>query len=117
MKTILIVDDEQSFLLALELFLKASGYNVLTASNGEEGLIKVKDNRPDLVLLDIMLPGIGGLETLRIINSHPDFKKIPVILMSGARPFVRQSEYKWAGFLFKPFEVSELLAMIKSHID
>ena len=113
MKSVLIVDDESSFLLALELVLKAEGYNVLTASNGEEALIKIKDNRPDVVLLDIMMPGIGGLETLRVIRSHPDFKATPVILMSGARPLVRQTEYRWSAFLFKPFDPSELLVAIK----
>lgn len=116
MKTILIIDDEHSFLLALELILKSAGFNVLTASTGEEGLIKVKDSRPDLVLLDIMMPGIGGLETLRVLKSHPQFRNIPVLMMSGARPLVRQSEYPWSDFLFKPFEPKELLAMIQKNL-
>lgn len=116
MNSILIIDDESSLLLALELALKSAGYNVMTASSGEEGLIKVKDGRPDLVLLDVMMPGVGGLETLKIIRSHPDFKKTPVVLMSGARPLVRQTEYRWSRFLFKPFTVDELLSVIKEEL-
>jgi twitching motility two-component system response regulator PilG len=117
MKSILIIDDEQSFLLTLELVLKSAGYNVLTATDGEEGLIKMKDSRPDLVLLDIMMPGMGGLETLKMMKAHPDFKKTPVLLMSGARPLVKQTEYKWAGFLYKPFLTAELFKAIKEEIN
>lgn len=114
MKTILVIDDEQSFLLALELILKSAGYNVVTAADGEEGLIKFKDLAPDLVLLDIMMPGIGGLETLRIMRSHPKLKNVPILLMSGGRPFVRRSDYTWTGFLLKPFDAEDLLNAIDS---
>jgi CheY-like chemotaxis protein len=115
MRSILIVDDEQSFLLSLELVLKAEGFKVLTATSGEEALIFAKDAHPDLILLDIMMPGMGGLEALKFLKSHPDLKQIPVILMSGARPLVRQSEYKWVEFLFKPFDAKQLIAAVKAH--
>lgn len=114
MKSILVVDDEPSFLLALEMSLKAEGYNVITASNGEEALIKFQDGQPDLVLLDIMMPGMGGLETLRIMRTHPKLKTTPILMMSGARPFVRHSDYPWDVFLYKPFDLDQLLAAVKS---
>ena len=117
MKSILVIDDESSFLLALELILKSAGYNVMTATNGEEGLIKIKDARPHLVLLDIMMPGIGGFETLKTIRNSPDFKNTPIILMSGARPTAKQSEYKWNGFLYKPFSAKELLEATEKILD
>lgn len=113
MKSILVIDDEQSFLLALELILKSAGYNVLTAPNGDEGLNKLKDARPDAVLLDIMMPGLSGFETIKIIRNSPEFKNTPVILMSGARPQVKQSEYKWSGFLFKPFTAADLVRALE----
>ena len=113
MKSILIVDDEQGFVLALEYMLQAASYNIITAMSGEDGLIRAKDNHPDIILLDIMMPGMGGLEMLRFLKSHPQLKAIPVILMSGARPLVRQSEFKWSEFLDKPFSTQTLLAAIK----
>lgn len=116
MKSILIVDDEQGFVLALEYMLQSAGYNVITAVSGEDGLIRAKDNHPDIILLDIMMPGVGGLETLRFLKSHPQLKNIPVILLSGARPLVRQAEYKWSEFLNKPFSTKALLDTISKLI-
>src|SRR5688572_24274148 len=116
MKSVLVVDDEQSFVLALDLALTRAGYRVLKASNGEEALLGIREWKPDLVLLDIMMPGLGGLETLKVLKSHPDFKQMPVILMSGARPLARQSDYGWSEFMHKPFTTDQLVKVIEKYI-
>jgi two-component system alkaline phosphatase synthesis response regulator PhoP len=111
MKTILVVDDEPELTQAIELLLSTK-YRVLKASTGEEALMAMKDYGPDLVLLDIMMPGFGGLETLKVLRSHPDFKNIPVIVMSGAHPLARQTDYGWSDFINKPFAFETLLTAI-----
>ena len=115
MKSILVVDDEQGIVLALEIVL-AQDYRVLKAASGEEALLSIKDCTPDLVLLDIMMPGLGGLETLKLIRSHPQFKSLPVVIMSGARPLVRQADYGWTAFINKPFTGDQILKLIARHI-
>lgn len=115
MKSVLVVDDEQSLVLAIELILSTE-YRVFKAASGEEALIQVKDCKPGLILLDIMMPGLGGLETLKMLKAHPDFRNVPVVIMSGARPLVKQSEYRWTDFLTKPFNADQLQAVIKAHI-
>jgi DNA-binding response OmpR family regulator len=114
MSTVLVVDDEQSLLIALEYGLTDAGYRVITAETGEEALLSVRDFSPSIILLDIMMPGIGGLETLKLLRTHPNYKKLRVILMSGARPLVRQADYRWDAFLYKPFTIGELLKEIKT---
>ena len=113
MKTVLVVDDEQSMAFALKVGLAGAGYHVVTAETGEEAMLIVSSNRPDAIVLDLMMPGIGGLETLKLLRMHPEFKRLPVILMSGARPLVKQADYQWNDFLYKPFQVSDRVAALE----
>jgi CheY-like chemotaxis protein len=114
-KSILVVEDEEALVVALELILSPT-YRVLKAATGEEALISVKECKPDLILLDIMMPGLGGLETLKLLKSHPKFKAIPVVLMSGARPLVNQTDYQWSDFLEKPFTADQLRTTVRKFI-
>ena len=116
MKTILVVDDEQGMTLGLEMILSDAGFRVLKAATGEEALLIVKDFTPDLVLMDIMMPGLGGLETLKLLRIHPDYKNLPVIMMSGARPFAKQADYGWTEFVMKPFSGEQLLSVISKFL-
>lgn len=111
MKSVLVVDDEQAFAYALELALSGQ-FRVLKAWTGEEALLSIRDYKPDLVLMDIMMPGLGGLETLKLLRTHPEYKKLPVIIMSGARPLARQTDYEWSDFIEKPFSKDELIERI-----
>ncbi len=115
MKTVLVIDDEQGITLSIELVL-ADEYRVLKASTGEDGLLLAKNCKPDLILMDIMMPGIGGLEALKMLKTHPDLKRTPVIIMSGAHPLARQEDYRWAEFLNKPFSGDDLIKAIKKLI-
>jgi DNA-binding response OmpR family regulator len=82
-KKILAVDDEVNFLKILKLNLEAKGYEVVTALDGMEALKKLKSEKPDAVILDIMLPKLNGDEVCRNIRSDPVLSKTPVIMLTG----------------------------------
>ncbi|HZS39195.1 MAG TPA: response regulator [Polyangia bacterium] len=114
MKRILIVDDEFGLAEALRDLLKLSGYQVTTAWNGRIALEQLADSeRPDLILLDVMMPIMNGLEVLRAIRANPAWRSIPVILMSAAAVLRDDELAQCAGFLRKPFDFDELLAMMR----
>jgi CheY-like chemotaxis protein len=115
-KKILIVDDEADILTTFSNRLRLSGYQVVTASEGREALEKVDFEKPDLILLDLMMPGIDGFSVLETLKSDPKRKRIPVIITSVK--FHRDSIDKAAGlgaddYLSKPFVSSDLLRKIE----
>lgn len=83
MKSILLVDDSKFQRMANERVLARSGYKIVTASDGENALLIAHDRIPDLILLDMMLPKLGGLEVLRALKQDPVTASIPVIVLSG----------------------------------
>jgi CheY-like chemotaxis protein len=111
MKRLLIVDDEQAIVEALQDILSAEGYDVVTAFNGAEGLQCMADAKPDLVLLDLMMPVMDGREMLRRMREDPALNGVPVVVMSAGR--ISDEERKSsARFLAKPFELDALLDTI-----
>ncbi|MCA9399599.1 MAG: response regulator, partial [Candidatus Omnitrophica bacterium] len=82
-KTILVVDDEPDIMETLGLRLQRAGYHMISASGGEEALRKVAALHPDLIVLDLMMPSPDGMKVCQIIKSNPDFRNIPVILLSA----------------------------------
>ena len=111
---ILVVDDDEQILDFLRPKLRGSGYNVLTANNGNEALEQVKAQEPDLLVLDLMMPGKDGLETLKEIR---DFSSVPVIVLSARGADVDKIKGLELGaddYLSKPFNPDELLARIKA---
>lgn len=79
-KKILVIDDEADFLDLIKIRLEATGYDVITALNGQEGLDKIKNEKPDVVFLDIIMPGMDGLEVLKKIRQ--DNKTLPVFIIT-----------------------------------
>jgi CheY-like chemotaxis protein len=116
MKSILIVDDEHAILLALEMVLTDEGYSVRTALNGKQALERLAEQRPDVVLLDVMMPVLSGPETIKHMKSDPEYAQIPIVLMSAVFPQFTQEEFPWDAFLRKPFEITRILAVIESVI-
>ncbi len=115
--TILIVDDEPSNVDMLCQELEEEGYNLLTAYNGEEALIKVQEHQPDLILLDVMMPNVDGFSVCRILKGSGKTILIPVILVTALRSQedrVRGIEAGADDFISKPFDRDELLAKIRS---
>lgn len=111
---VLVVDDEPRIVRFLELKLEASGYEVLTAGTGLEALEKVKSYEPDLLVLDLLMPGIDGFETLRQIRI---VSSIPVIILSARETSIDKIKGLEMGaddYLTKPFSPDELLARIEA---
>ncbi|MDC3956563.1 MULTISPECIES: response regulator [Polyangium] len=109
MKTILVVDDELDIVDVLSDLLTAEGYRVITASNGREGLARIAESRPDLVLLDRMMPVVDGAEMLRLMREDASLGGIPVVMMSAAEGRRLSQELGCAAFLKKPFDLGTLL--------
>ncbi|GEL70365.1 response regulator [Myxococcus virescens] len=111
MKRLLIVDDELAIVEALQDILSVEGYDVDTAFNGAEGLHRMADAKPDLVLLDLMMPVMDGREMLRRMREDDGLRGIPVVVMSAGR-ISDEERRSSARFLAKPFELDVLLDTI-----
>lgn len=109
MKTVLIVDDEFDIADALTSVFEEEGFEVRSCSNGRECLEELERGCPDLLLIDVMMPIMGGFDVLKAIRKDPRFAKVPVILMSAVKPVESQAEYGWQAFLQKPFTLPALL--------
>lgn len=119
-KKILIIDDEEEVLSLLEKRLSWAGYSVIKADNGIDALALAKSRDPDLIILDIMLPGMPGEEVGQRLKENPETKHIPVIFLTC---LVSRDEQKTidsnAGhtIIAKPYDAEELLSEIKKHLQ
>ncbi len=114
---ILIVDDNKENLNLVAYFLKPQNYNIVTAMDGFEALQKVESEKPDIILLDIMLPKIDGFQVCERIKKNPDTKFIPIIMITALKELkdkIHSLEVGADDFISKPFENVELLARVKS---
>jgi two-component system cell cycle response regulator len=117
MKKILVIDDLPENVFMLQDRLEHEGFEVLTAYDGYTGIDKAKSELPDLILLDIMMPDITGLEVCKILVNEPTTKEIPIILVtakSGAEDTKEGLEAGAFDYIKKPFNRIELLARVKS---
>jgi CheY-like chemotaxis protein len=117
-KKILIVDDEPDILKLTMFRIRKAGYDVRGAVDGQACLEEVRAVRPDLILLDIEMPKMNGLEVCRRIKSDATTQSIPVIMFTASRLGVKAliQEYGADGFILKPFEPQQLLALIAQHL-
>ncbi len=114
---ILVIDDEKDILKLLQYNLEKEGYQVLQAKTGEEGLDAARAKKPDLVLLDLMLPGIDGLEVCKVLRADPGTRHIPVIMLTAKGSEIDQVvglEIGAVDYIPKPFSVKVLLARLKN---
>jgi two-component system, OmpR family, alkaline phosphatase synthesis response regulator PhoP len=119
-KRILVVDDEIYIVHILEFTLTMEGYEVLTAADGEEALCKIEEGRPDLVVVDIMMPKLDGYEVCRRIRQDEEFRDLPVIFLSAkGRPIDRQMglEVGADDYIVKPFSPRRLVEKIRELLD
>ena len=115
-KKVLIIEDEIATLDMLESLLGAEGYEILTATDGKNGLDLAKKERPDLILLDIMLFKLDGFKLCRMLKFDENFRNIPIIMVTCLVTPADQQKGKEVGadeYICKPFKVSDLLAKIK----
>ncbi len=113
--TVLIVDDEPNIITPLEFLMEQRGYNVFVADTGEKGFQLIEEVNPDLVLLDIMLPGIDGFEVCRKIRENPSSAKTKIILitaMSGEADMEKGISMGADAFIIKPFSNAEVVKKV-----
>ena len=117
--TILVIEDEEAQRLILQHNLKEAGYEVICAENGEIGWELIEDYRPDLIVLDWMLPKLSGIELCRQIKSSAKTKNTPIIMLSARSEEVdriRGLEIGADDYVSKPYSIKELLARIKGQL-
>jgi DNA-binding response OmpR family regulator len=117
MNRVLIVDDNRDILWVVEVILKRYGFEVMTTLKGEEVLSKTKMFSPQLILLDVFLSGIDGIDICNTLKSTPETKDIPVIMISAHTNFKEVKKFCRADdFMSKPFDANELVRKINYFI-
>jgi DNA-binding response OmpR family regulator len=117
-KTILIVEDEEAVRELEKFILEAEGYEVMEARDGLEGLAKAEFKKPDLILLDLMMPDVSGGRMFDEMKEHPSTAGIPIIVVTG-KPDAHEmfdDEIGTDNVVMKPFEADALLGRIRDHI-
>jgi CheY-like chemotaxis protein len=121
-KTVLIVDDEPDVVTWISTLLEDNGYSTVSAQNGEEALNRIKDARPDLVTLDISMPGTSGVRFYRDMKENDEWKAIPIVVVTGIsddfKQFIstRRQVPPPEGYISKPIEEKEILELVKKLI-
>ncbi len=114
MHTLLIVDDESSNSEPLEALLQENGYRVFTAVNGQDGLDRMDEVAPELVILDFMMPVMNGGELGRRLRANQATRRIPILMNSGTSEATVRADFSgYDAFLRKPFKIDELLSMVR----
>lgn len=116
---ILIVDDDQTNLNVIIDYLKMAGFKTITARNGEMGIKRAIFSQPDLILLDVMMPGIDGFETCRRLQAEPATKNIPILFMTALTDVdnkVKGFDMGGVDYITKPIEEKEVLARVDTHL-
>jgi phosphate regulon transcriptional regulator PhoB len=117
MKNILVIDDEADIVELVSYNLKKEGFEVDTAYDGEDGLKKIGSNKYDLIFLDLMLPGIQGIELCKMVRSNPDTSRIPIIMLTAKGEEIDKIVGLEVGaddYITKPFSIRELVARTKA---
>ena len=118
--TILVVDDEPSIVKLVKATLESRDYNVITAHDGQEAIIEAKLHKPDLILLDVMMPHMDGTEARKRLLADPVTKDIPVIHLTAVGDFDKQREALADGatdYIVKPFTPSDLANVVADMLD
>ena len=119
-KEILIVEDEPGVAVAIQFLMEQQGHNVLIAERGEDALDLVYKYKPDLVLLDIMLPGISGWEVCEIIRLNPDYRNVKIVFLTARNTEVEIAKGLALGadaYITKPFSNDRLIAKVNKLLE
>ena len=120
MSTVLIIEDNEKNMKLARDVLQAKGYKTLEAVTGEEGVKLAKENAPDLVLMDIQLPGINGIDAFKQIRADPKTARIPVVALTASVTPTDRSQITAAGFdafVGKPINLKEFVETVKRLVD
>ncbi len=117
-KRVLIIDDDLGIRRIVQISLKAiAGWEVLLADSGPQGLVVAEEEKPDAILLDVMMPGMDGIDTYAKIQNNPELKSIPTILLTAKAQVSDQSKFTnlgVAGIITKPFKAPDLVQQMCS---
>lgn len=119
-KKILIVEDEPNIVVPLQFIMKESGYEVTVAFSGEEAVDAIARTKPDLILLDIMLPGIDGYELCQMIRQKPEWEKIKIIFLTALgreADMAKGLALEADSYITKPFSNKEVIAKVRELIE
>lgn len=119
-KKILVVEDEEDMRDLIKVRLEVEGYEVLEAGDGEEALRIVKKEKPDLIVLDLMIPKITGFEVCRMVKFDDESKKIPIIILSAMaqqRDREKAMEYGAEEYFIKPFDLGLMVVKMKQMME
>ena len=117
-KRILIVDDEPDFVEMVQMRLEANNYEVLAAHDGKEGLAKAESEKPDLMLLDVMMPGMDGFQVLRRVRKSPALKDLPVVMLTAkgeTKSIFKAQDMGITDYLIKPLDSQDLLDTMRRY--
>ena len=117
MKTIFSIEDEESLVSLLEYNIKAAGYKFEFSLNGYDGMLKIQELKPDLILLDRMLPDMEGTEICKFIRSNKEIQRIPIIILTAKgeeADLIEGFDYGADDYIIKPFSPKELMARISA---
>ncbi|MCL5962323.1 MAG: response regulator, partial [Chloroflexi bacterium] len=114
---IVVADDDPYVLDLVKMILEPEGFSVQSASNGQEALTEIAQQRPDIALLDVMMPVMDGVRCCRELRKNPETSKIPVVVMSaGANLSKTAKEIGANGFIAKPFSIDDLIAILQRQL-
>lgn len=117
MTKVMVVDDEPNILLSLEFLMQQAGFSVTTAEDGETALLRISETEPDLVLLDISLPGISGFDVLDHLRKDERFARLPVIMLTAHGREVEKEKGMALGaddYITKPFSTQALVQKVRN---
>lgn len=115
-KKVLIVDDEPNIVISVEFLMRREGFEVLVARDGEEGLARIQAARPDLVVLDVMMPKLDGFEVCKAVRADPTLAKVRILMLTAKGRAAEISKGLALGadaYIPKPFATRELVAKVK----
>ena len=115
---VLLIDDSNTIRRSGEIFLKQAGCEVVLAEDGFDGLSKVVEHRPDLIFIDVMMPRLDGYQACALIKNNPNFKKIPVVMLTSKDTLFDRARGKLVGsdqYLIKPFNKKSIVDTVLMH--
>ncbi|MCB9159777.1 MAG: response regulator [Caldilineaceae bacterium] len=118
-KNVLIVDDEPNIVISLEFLMEQAGYTTAVARTGDEALARIADFAPDLILLDVMLPGMSGFDICQTVRQTPDWQHIKIIMLTAKGRDVEVSKGLALGanaYITKPFSTKALMAEVQEQL-
>ena len=116
-KKILIADDEQNIVISIEFLLRREGFEVVVAGDGEEALAKARAERPDLILLDVMMPKMNGFDVCQALRADPELAAMRILMLTAKGRETEVSKGLGLGadaYMTKPFSTKELVAQVRS---